>query len=110
MNLYYLVAGGLFLVVAWGHGFLSGVPYGSVRSRLSEDDDEDDARAENVARTPQRTTTGGGTVYHPETDDSSTDLPARTRGKDEREASPRGFRGRDLSDREVEAWLKRWNL
>lgn len=34
----------------------------------------------------------------------------RESDEDEIRESPRGFRGRDLSDREVERWLKRWNL
>lgn len=61
------------------------------------------------------TSTGGGTVYHPATeDDVDADAEALDRVRDSDEAelrgSPRGFRGRDLSDREVDAWLERFGL
>lgn len=44
-----LVAVGLFLVAAWGHGFLTGVPYGSIqpgaeKARVADTPDEDPRR------------------------------------------------------------------
>jgi len=87
-----------------------------VQSRSSTSDTSS-TRAENVARTPQRTTTGGGTAYHPATSsESSVEADAealdRVRDSDDEEirGSNRGFRGRDLSDREVEAWLEGFGL
>lgn len=126
-----------------------------VQSRDGSDGDLSSTRPEVVARTPQRTTGGSGTVYHPTTDDDEEGTyvldgehvsrerflretahverrdedadwtgppnagpdPSRDARRDvrrsERDAIRRsnpGFRGRDLSDREVERWLKRWNL
>lgn len=44
--------------------------------------------------------------------DEEVEALGRVRASDNRElrGSPRGFRGADLSDREVRDWLRRWNL
>ena len=101
--------------VALSGGLWAGARF--VQSRDGSDEDTSSTRARTVARTPQRTTTGGGTAYHPATsEESSVEADAealdRVRDSDEGELreSPRGFRGRDLSDREVTRWLRRWNL
>lgn len=108
---------GVLLVGGFG---VAGVAFSGglfVASRLVQpDEDTSSTRAEVVARTPQRTTAGGsGTVYHPSReDDVDADSEALRRvqnsDEDELRESPRGFRGRDLSDSEVERWLRRWNL
>lgn len=86
--------------------------------------DPSSTRARTVARTPQRTTTAGGTAYHPATEDEEWTGPpnpgpdpsgdarreVRQAERDAIRRSNPGFRGRDLSDREVERWLRRWNL
>jgi len=102
--------------VALSGGLWAGVRF--AQERTPTDEETSSTRAEVVARTPQRTTPGGGTVYHPATSEESGSVEAnaealdRVRHSDDAElrGSPRGFRGRDLSDREVEAWLRRWNL
>ena len=105
---------GVLLVVLFG---VAGVAFTGglyVAARFVQNSTSPD-RPPLVARTPQRTTTGGGTVYHPSRESSvEADAEAldRVRDSDEGELreSPRGFRGRDLSDREVTRWLRRWNL
>lgn len=111
---------GVFLVLLFGVAgvaLTAGLWAGARVVQSASSSDPSSTRARTVARTPQRTTTGGGTAYHPATsEESSVEADAealdRVRDSDEGELreSPRGFRGRDLSDREVTRWLRRWNL
>lgn len=111
--------------VSYVLGVLTGFRGGELyqRSRGSTGEDEDSQPRPTTNRTSDR----GGTVYHPSTDDDDEGAwtgppnpgpdPSRDARRDVRQSerdairqSNSGFRGRDLSDREVEAWLEEFGL
>jgi len=101
--------------VALSGGLWAGVRFAQERTPTYEETSS--TRAEVVARTPQRTTPGGDglppgyvrgvRIRRGERGGAGPGSTLRRRGTP---GISRGFRGRDLSDREVEAWLRRWNL
>jgi len=108
---------GVFLVGGFG---VAGVAFTGglfVAARLVQSDSSNERESVRVRPLPasSSSTSGSGTVYHPSREgdvDADSEALRRVQNSDEAEIreSPRGFRGRDLSDREVDAWLRRWRL
>lgn len=99
---------------AAGVGFTGGL-YVAARFVQSHADEERESVRVRPLPASSSSSSGSGTVYHPSREDdvdADSEALRRVQNSDEEEirASPRGFRGRDLSDREVEAWLRRWRL